>query len=232
MFVLDSWLALGQRSVLFGSEGKEILAGVMEPSPNRLQWNGLNLRYLRAREAFDLEKDEGGTPRLADLGQDPVQDALFLFPFERGRRILACVRQGVRFLQAAPGEDVLYPGATAKIAHLTLRDPIEPAWQLRAVKSAQTAAHHQKDFLGDVVAIGIRAAHRADPTADLLEPVVIDAFKYATARCTPPTVSGKDTVLTHLNLRGDYRLHLTPLGRTRGDSFTKKLVRPCDASAE
>jgi hypothetical protein len=41
-------LVPGQRSVLFGGECKEILAGVMKPSPNGFQWNSLDLRDLRA----------------------------------------------------------------------------------------------------------------------------------------------------------------------------------------
>jgi hypothetical protein len=121
---------------------------------------------------------------------------------------------------------------TAKIAHLTLGDPIEPARQVPAVEIAQTAAHHQKDLLGDVVAIGIRAAQRANPTADLIEPFVIDPFESATTGRTSPSLSGIESALAHLNLQGYYRLHLTDVGHTSGDTFTKNLARRCDGSPE
>jgi len=86
--------------------------------------------------------------------------------------------------------------------------------------------------LGDVVAIGIRAAQRPNPTADLIEPFVIDPFESATTGRTSPSLSGIESALAHLNLQGYYRLHSTDVGRTSGDTFTKNLSRRCYGSPE
>jgi hypothetical protein len=175
--------------VLFRRQRKKIPARVMKPSPNRVQRNSLNLRNLLAGEAFDFEKNEGATASLANFAKQRVQHALVLLPLKRGRRILAGVRQGVWLVHATPGEDVLYPRATAKISHLPLCDAIEPARQVGAVKRVKPAAYHQKNLLGNVVAIGIWPAQRPDPTADLREPLIVDALKAAAAGRTSPAAN-------------------------------------------
>src|SRR5205823_4979599 len=140
-----------------GGQRGEVLARVIEAGPDGVEGDALNAGDLLAREALDLEQHERRAALFSGLSGDGEQGSLVFAALELGGGTTGAALEHVGILDAAPGEDVLDPGAAAKVAHLAAGDPVHPSSGVGPIEGAESPAHHEKDLLHDVVAIGLGA---------------------------------------------------------------------------
>ena len=110
-----------------------------------------------------------------------------LFACDRPRRPKRCRPEAPHayrrlLLRAAPREDVLDPGAAAKVADLAGGDAVQPARDVVAVERLEPPAHHQEDLLHDVVTVGIqRTSSLASPAGALTRRISSARWKASSA---------------------------------------------------
>ena len=76
-------------------------------------------------------------------------------------------------------EEALEPAFSAVIAHHVARDREEPPALVRAVEALDLPPRDQEHLLREILEIGGGAAQRADPTAGVVEPTLVERVEPA-----------------------------------------------------